>query len=127
MEPLRSFTTKDCVFQLLPQSMKHAPMTIDQYIALIQPGLAEWGKEGEPKIKIEIIDFIESAAGDKAVAHSKAVDSFGPNGVPYNNEYVFMFTFAEENGQKKISHINEFVDSGYFRDFMAAVAAAKET
>ena len=69
MEPLRSFTTKDCVFQLLPRSMGHAPMTIDQYIQLIQPGLAEWGKDGGPKINIEILDYIESAAGDKATAH----------------------------------------------------------
>lgn len=38
-------------------------------------------------------------------------------------EYIFIFTFVEEDGRTKIAHIKEFLDSAYTQAFLSKVTS----
>ncbi|MEY2432747.1 MAG: uncharacterized protein QOC92_2472 [Acidimicrobiaceae bacterium] len=57
--------------------------------------------------------------GDK-VAVYVTLDGVMPNGALYKNDYMFLYTFAED----EISEIREFVDTAWINDFLASNSAA---
>jgi hypothetical protein len=63
-----------------------------------------------------VIDALQATATGEAV-----------NGLPYTNEYVFMFDVARDaSGSLKITGIQEFLDSGFITGFIAEVKKAQE-
>ncbi|EJD46798.1 hypothetical protein AURDEDRAFT_164252 [Auricularia subglabra TFB-10046 SS5] len=121
MEALRAIAARDFAIELLPASVGHKAKTLDEIIAFLTPVFAGW--PAGDKLKIEITEYVESAGGEKATAHARTYDTVGPKNVPYENEYMFIFTFVDEGGQKKVSHIKEFCDSSQLDKYLKAQAA----
>lgn len=80
IESLREIASKDFVIELLPASVGHAPKSIDEIISFLTPVFKTW-PTGD-KLKIETMEYIESASGDKATVHARTYDTVGPKNIP---------------------------------------------
>lgn len=128
-----SYRSPDCKHVMLPVSLGYPPRSNDDfatYFRRIAPLVSEAKvptslatTDHRMKLtlfKMTINDFVAAPADRRAVCRS-SMTAMTPAG-KFENEYVWFFTFDESG--KKITHIEEFLDSKATKEIRARFDAA---
>ncbi|KZV87797.1 hypothetical protein EXIGLDRAFT_773276 [Exidia glandulosa HHB12029] len=116
LEPLRDDLAATFIHEVYPSSLNIKRKGREEYLEWVAAAFSAF-RDG--KVTINPIETIESPL--KIVLHlSTAQARMG------TNEYMFIFTFVEEDGRTKIGHIKEFLDTAFFLGFMEALDSTSQ-
>ncbi|KAF2844600.1 hypothetical protein T440DRAFT_523349 [Plenodomus tracheiphilus IPT5] len=115
IDDIMAYRSPDCKHRVLPASMNRAANSNAEYRAYLSAIMPLYSH-----FTVDVKEEIHDAATRTCIIHasSKAETKIGP----YTNEYALILTFTEDG--RKVTKFDEFVDSAYSRQFVAALAKA---
>ncbi|KAI0570372.1 SnoaL-2 domain-containing protein [Pyrenophora tritici-repentis] len=113
IDGILAYRSPNCKHRVLPASMNRAAKSNDEYRAYLRTIMPLYSK-----FTVEVKEEIHDTEMHTCIIHasSTAETKIGL----YANEYVLILTFTEDG--RKVTKFDEFVDSAYSQQFVAALA-----
>ncbi|RAR15476.1 hypothetical protein DDE83_001117 [Stemphylium lycopersici] len=118
IDDIMAYRSPDCKHRVLPASMNRTAKTNAEYRAYLSEIMHLYSN-----FTVEVEEEIHDATKHTCIIHARSTAST-PIG-PYGNEYALILTFTDDG--RKVTKFDEFVDSAYSQQFVAALAKEEPT
>ncbi|KAH7096897.1 hypothetical protein BKA62DRAFT_833668 [Auriculariales sp. MPI-PUGE-AT-0066] len=101
-------------WEVLPLSLGFAPLSLRETAEYLRGPRTNEFSDG--RLHDHILETID--AGTHFILRAKPFKTVGKNNKPFDNEFLYIFTFTLENGEAKIQRVQEWVDSAFVAYFI---------